>query len=99
MLDGLLFELVRLVAALAFSMEVSAQQLSRPETCYLREMQGKVIGYMEERDYHKYSAYGVKVDLLSHKLNMSLTREGMLVKHIEGEGKFAAEYEPPKVHH
>jgi hypothetical protein len=52
-------------------------------------MQGKVIGYMEERDYHKYSAYGVKVDLLYHKLNMFLTREG----------KFAAEYGPPKVHH
>jgi len=52
-------------------------------------MQGKVIGYMEERDYHKYSTYGVKVDLLYHKLNMFLTREG----------KLAAEYGPPKVHH
>ncbi len=54
---------------------------------------------MEERDYHKYSAYGVKVDLLYHKLNMFITGEGKLVNHIEGEGKFAPEYEPSKVHH
>ncbi len=43
---------------------------------------------MEEWDYHKYSAYDVKVDLLHYKLNMFLT----------SEGKFAAEYGPPKVH-